>query len=252
MVLLHRIWGFHSGGYKEYHLLGYDATQRTTRCHIPEDDTLHGFATFTARTVHKYCIFNNADMCGCPQHLSDPRDSSGYSEGEPLEWNWQLITTMKNLKQNFSHVIVLQKGCLKRYTYLYYCSSFWEVILKELYVDSCRHQNHFEVRALIQETFNNTKEKVTKQVAFMYLIQHQYVIIRKRWICRDLWSEVYYRILISNELLFLCLFNNVLLMLTLNNVESQDEHEWLIENDWLILDYLETFLQLQNQMVIWL
>jgi hypothetical protein len=28
---------------EEYHLLGYDTVefQRTTRCHIPEDDTLH-------------------------------------------------------------------------------------------------------------------------------------------------------------------------------------------------------------------
>jgi hypothetical protein len=53
---LRRISGFHSGGYEEYHFLGYDAvtlkmeairssetsgkTQRTTRHHIPENDTL--------------------------------------------------------------------------------------------------------------------------------------------------------------------------------------------------------------------
>lgn len=58
----------------------------------------------------------------------------------------------------------------KMHTYLYYCSILWEIISKEFYVDGCRHKNHFEVRALIQQAFNNTKEKVTKQVAFMYLI----------------------------------------------------------------------------------
>jgi hypothetical protein len=46
-----RIWGFQSGGYEGYHLLGYDVvqsstdvsevdTQRTVRCYIPEDGTL--------------------------------------------------------------------------------------------------------------------------------------------------------------------------------------------------------------------
>jgi hypothetical protein len=74
-----RIWGFHSGGFEEYHLLGYDAvcllagllnysstlkmeailpsetsgtTLRTARRHIPEDDTLQGLSWLTFLEVN--------------------------------------------------------------------------------------------------------------------------------------------------------------------------------------------------------
>jgi hypothetical protein len=50
---LWRIWGFRSGGYEKYRLLGYDAVQSvelhpqgSTGRHIPEDETLHKLKPF--------------------------------------------------------------------------------------------------------------------------------------------------------------------------------------------------------------
>jgi hypothetical protein len=62
-----RIWGFHSGGFEEYLLLGYSTTlkmeairssetsgttQRTTRRHIPEEDTLLNLTCFVHTFGH--------------------------------------------------------------------------------------------------------------------------------------------------------------------------------------------------------
>jgi hypothetical protein len=56
------MWSF-----EEYHLLGYDAvqsetsveTQRTTRRHIPEDDTLHNYRCENLKSMSYLYLSNN-------------------------------------------------------------------------------------------------------------------------------------------------------------------------------------------------
>jgi hypothetical protein len=78
--LICRIWGFHSGGYDEYNLLGY-RTQRTKRRHILDDYTLLNLIYYEL----KFCSEgNDVSEKLSPSFLASRFLISGLSE------KWQL------------------------------------------------------------------------------------------------------------------------------------------------------------------